>query len=64
VNVNNIYIAHSDCQVALDFVNAGTGLSAIWALDRKSPEHDPEKPAPDLIRGGARFSEKDHAQKI
>jgi len=22
------------------------------------PEHDPEKPAPDLIRGGNRFSEK------
>jgi hypothetical protein len=55
VNVNNIYIAHSDCQVALDFVKAGTGLSAIWALDWKSPEHDPEKWRP--VFG------KDHAQK-
>jgi hypothetical protein len=33
VNVNNIYIGNSSCQVALDFVKAGTGLSAIWALD-------------------------------
>ena len=36
MNLINIYIAHSYCQVALDFVKAGTGLSAIWALDWKS----------------------------
>ena len=31
---------------------------AEWVERSEKLEHDPEKPAPDLIRGGYRFSEK------
>jgi hypothetical protein len=33
-------------------------LTGLQSQGPRASEHDPEKPAPDLIRGGNRFSEK------
>jgi hypothetical protein len=33
------------------------GVHELWRMSHRPLEHDPEKPAPDLIRGVNRFSE-------